>query len=136
MINQYNKIIEEIVFQFTKRFYKEYFWEEATKEDYRLMDYQGINIWPIDINDRFFSLNNILMCEKYKIPIQILIDFYDEELEAHYRNETLWVDFYNYWRKKENLEKYKKEEKEELEQSEKKTEKAKNIFLEYLKTNK
>lgn len=133
MIEEYNKIVGKIVFEFVKRYYKENFWEEATKEDYRLMDYQGINTWPIDINDRFFSLDNILMCEKYKISTKILKEFYDEELGAHYRNETLWVDFYNYWRKKENLEKYKKEE---LEQSEKKTEKAKNIFLEYLKTNK
>lgn len=129
MIEEYNKIVEEIVFQFTKRFYKEYFWEEATKEDYRLMDYQGINIWPININDYCFGLDNILMCEKHKIPIKILIEFYDEELEAHYKNETLWVDFYNYWRKKSNLEKYKKEEKESLEKSKKKCEEAKEQLL-------
>jgi hypothetical protein len=42
MINKYNQIIEQIVDEFARRYYKECFNEREYK-DFQLMDYQGIN---------------------------------------------------------------------------------------------
>jgi hypothetical protein len=41
-IIKYNKLIEEIVFDFVKRFYKEIYQEEVEKSDYRIIDYVSI----------------------------------------------------------------------------------------------
>ena len=96
-ITKYNKIVEEIVWDFVKRVFKELTWEEEPiKNDYRIMDYQWINQGPVEVFDRYFCLSDIIICEAYQIPTKILFDYCDEELDAYMKDETLWINFYNY----------------------------------------
>ncbi len=119
MINKYNKIIEEIVKEFAIRYYKECFNERKYK-DYRLIDYQGIKNWPLDICDEFYSINDILITIKYNIPLKIVREWYNKSLEVNYKWETM-ENLYNFFRKtcyKESLKKSEenvKKAKEELE---------------------
>ncbi len=119
MINKYNKIIEEIVKEFAIRYYKECFNERKYK-DYRLIDYQGIKNWPLEICDEFYSINDILITIKYNIPLKIVREWYNKSLEVNYKWETM-ENLYNFFRKtcyKESLKKSEenvKKAKEELE---------------------
>lgn len=132
MINKYNKIIEEIVEEFAKRYYKECFNERKYK-DYRLMDYQNINEWPLEICDEFYSINDILITIKYNIPLKIVREYYNKSLEAHMEDKPFWINLYNYFRKTCYKESYEAEEKKSLEQSKENVKKAKEELFNCLK---
>lgn len=135
LITQYNQLIEEIVWNWYKRYSKEIYEQEEDlyKTDYRIMDHYKVNEWPVEINDRFFSLNDILLCEAYNIPCKYLQDYYDEDLEAHMKDETLGINFYNYWMKNKNPKEYSKQENKELKESKERVKKAKDLFLKTFK---
>ena len=133
-IKQYNQLIEIIVYDFVCRLYKEEWIEDTVyKTDYRIMDYQGINQWPVEIWDRFLSIDDIIMCEKYKISTKLLIEYYDKWLEAYYDNKTLWVNFYNYCLREKDNQWYYENEFEQLKQSKEKAKQAKKQLETILK---
>ena len=103
LITKYNKLIDEIVFEFVKRLYKEEnIWEEPTKYDYDLMDYMGVNQWPIEIWDRYINLDDIIMCEAHQFPAKSIIEYTDYDYERY--NEwkekiTNYYSFEKFWKK-------------------------------------
>ncbi len=48
-IIKYNKLIEEIVFDFVKRYYKEIYQEKAERNDFDIINYVWINCWPVEL---------------------------------------------------------------------------------------
>lgn len=117
MINQYNKLIEEIVKEFAKRYYKEIYDEEVERSDYDIMNYVWISWGPVELNDMYLDINDILIAELYQIPCEIYKNYYYESLDAWMEWKTLWINLYNYFRKKTNPELYKKQETESIKQS-------------------
>lgn len=140
MINQYNELIQKIVFNFVSRLYLETPWEEQPNEnDYHIMDYKWVLQGPIDLFDRYLSLDDILICEANWFTANSLIDYYDDDLEVYYNNNPvwvinlektswLWINYYNYTLK--NLDKvaYEKRKANELKESEEKVKEAKETF--------
>lgn len=82
--------------QFFKRFYKELDWEDREYFDDEIITYQWyphmVNIW-----DMYLWIEDIRMCEEYKIPIQTLINWYRKRLD-----EELKINLYNYHHTNEN----------------------------------
>lgn len=97
MITEYNDLIEKIVKEFATRYYKELFNEDDP--DYRLIDYEWINFWPLEISDEYYSIDDMLMTIKYDIPLKLVSEYYNKWLEAHLDNKELWINLYNYYLK-------------------------------------
>lgn len=112
-IKQYNEIVWEIVNKFAIRYYKEMFNETCTKEDYHLMNYAGINCWPIEICDMYLSLDDILMSELYQIRCQTITERYNEKLD-----DTTKLNLYNSFRFKTDPWLYHKQEEEDIKRCE------------------
>jgi hypothetical protein len=97
LITKYNKLIDEIVFEFLKRLYKEEPWvEEPIRSDYDLMEYQWVNQWPIFIFDRYISLDDIIMCEAHQFPAKSVIEYTDYEYERHMDWKERITNYYNF----------------------------------------
>lgn len=124
MINKYNQIIEQIVDEFARRYYKECFNEREYK-DFQLMDYQGINDWPLEICDEFYSINDILITIKHNIPLQITRERYNKQLDAHMEDKIFWINLYNYYLRNKDNQKYYENHFESLKKSKKAVEVAK-----------
>ena len=98
LVNKYNKILDEIAKQFCTRYYKEIYNEELSEWDYELMDYVWIKTWMVEFCDMYFSIDDILVAELYKIPCKIFEKRYYLRIE-----EQENINLYNYWRiNKEN----------------------------------
>lgn len=96
-IEQYNKLIEKIVFDYVKRLYKEEnIWEEPEERDFRLMDYMWVNGHMLELWGRFIDLNDLLICEANNFPAISLIDWTDYELERHEKGEERITNYYFY----------------------------------------
>lgn len=135
-ITQYNQLIESIVWDWYVRYSKELYEQEENelyKTDFRIIEYQGINQWPVECNDRFFSLDDILMCELHNISCKYLQDYYDESLEAHMEWKDFFINFYNYALQNINPKRYKQNQDRELKESENKVKLAKKELKELLK---
>lgn len=76
--------------QFFKRFYKEIYEDDKDYFDDEITTYQGyphmVYIW-----DMYLSIEDLRMCEQYKIPMQTLVDWYRKRLE-----QDLKINLYNY----------------------------------------
>lgn len=132
MIEKYNEIIAQIVNEFSRRYYKECFNERKYK-DYRLMDYQWINQWPLEICDEFYYLDDILMTIKHNIPLKVVRERYNKRLDLHMQDKELGINLYNFFRKSCYPKSYEAEEKESLKQSEGNVKKAKKELFNCLK---
>lgn len=128
---EYNKLIEQIVEEFATRYYKECFNEDET--DYRLMDYQWINQWPLEICDEFYCIDDILMTIKFNIPLKIVRERYNKNLDWYMEDKPLWINLYNYALREINPKRYEAKEKRELKQSEENVDKAKEELFNCLK---
>jgi hypothetical protein len=133
MINQYNELVQKIVHNFISRlFLEDKIWEAPDSNDYRIIDYNWVLQWPVEIRDLYLSLDDILICEANWFTANSLIDYYDADLEASYQNKTLWINYYNYTLK--NLDKvaYEKRLATELKESEERVKEAEKQFLSIL----
>jgi hypothetical protein len=103
LITKYNKLIDEIVFEFVKRLYKEEPWEEEPiRSDYDLMDYQWVLCGPIELWDRYMSLDDIIMCEAHQFPANSVIEYTDYDYERHIDWKEKITNYYNFakfWKK-------------------------------------
>lgn len=133
MINLYNDLIEQIVEEFAKRYYKECFNED--EYDYEIMDYKWIKEWPVEICDEFYSICDILMTIKHNIPLKIVRERYNKSLDAHMEDKPFKYNLWNYWQIKTNHKEYEKQEKESLKKSEENLIKARDLLNEILINN-
>lgn len=135
LIQQYNNITEQIVKEFVKRYYKEIYDEDEVdyEYDYRLMSFKLINSWPVEISNEFYSIDDILITLKHNIPLKIVQEYFNAWYEASLDNKPLWVNLYNFWRMKVNIDLYNKEEKESLKRSEENVKIAKKELEDILK---
>ena len=132
-IIKYNKLIETIVFDFVKRYYKEIYQEEAERNDFDIMNYVGINSWPVELSDMYLDINDILIAELYHIPCKVYSDYYSLCLDTEWKP---WINLYNYFRKSCYKESYEAEERESLKRSKENVKKSKKILEEALKSQK
>lgn len=100
MIEKYNKLIKEIVQTFANRYLTEINEETtiADKYDYDIMDYVWILQGPVECNDIYLSLDDILIAEMYNIPIAVIIDWYDYTYDDYINWKDKQINLYNYWR--------------------------------------
>ena len=131
-IIKYNKLIDIIVYDFVKRYYKEIFQEKAEQSDFEIMNYAGINSWPVEIQDMYLGIDDILVAELYQIPCKIYYDYYNLCLDTDWKP---WINLYNYFRKTCYKEKYEAEEKESLKRSEENVAYAKQELEKAIKNN-
>lgn len=111
-ILKYNKIIEDIVFDYVQRLYKEEkVWEEPEKSDYRIMNYTGVSIWPLELWDRYISIEDLLICEYNQFPTISLLDWCDYELDRHTNNFERITNYYNYTKNIWNTQKIQEQKK-------------------------
>jgi hypothetical protein len=96
------------------------------------MDYEWINQWPLEINDEYYSIDDILITIKFEIPMNIVRARYDLSLEANNKNKTLWINLFNFYQRNKNQQEYYENEYQELIKSEKIREEARNQLLELL----
>jgi hypothetical protein len=89
------------------------------------MDYQGINDWPLEICDEFYSINDILITIKHNIPLQITRERYNKQLDAHMEDKIFWINLYNYYLRNKDNQKYYENHFESLKKSKKAVEVAK-----------
>lgn len=132
-IDKYNELIQKIVYWFAKRYYKELYNEKVEMDDYRLMQYEWIFSWPVEISDNYFQIDDILIAELHQIPCKIIQEHYDKEYEAMQNDTRLWINLINYWRKETNPKQYEKDEKESLRVSEENVKLAKKRLEDLLK---
>lgn len=128
MINEYNKITDQIVKAYLSKLSIEIYNEKL--DYYDLMEYEWINQWPVIFSDMYFNLDDIFLAYKFNIPWKIFTDYYYLTLESYEKKEEWpWINLYNYWRKSVlNPEVIKKERQEDLKASKKRVEIAKEIF--------
>ena len=117
LIPKYNKLVEEIVYQFAQRYILELYQEPCERSDYDIINYVGINQWPVEINDYYYDIDDILVAEMYQIPAKMIQDWYDISLMNYDNKDYLRINLYNYFRKNTNPALYEKEEAESLERS-------------------
>lgn len=129
-IIKYNKLIETIVFDFVKRYYKEVYQEEAERNDFDIINYVGVSFWPVEISDMYLDINDILIAELYQIPCKIYRDYYNLCLDTEWNP---WINLYNFFRKSCYPQSYEAEEKESLKQSKENVKKAKEELFNCLK---
>ena len=135
-IIKYNKLIEEIVWKWYIRYAKEVYELEENqlyKTDIRIMEYNWVLQWPVECSDRFFTIDEILLCEANNIPCRILQEYYDIRLDLHMQDKELGINLYNYFRKSCYPASYEAEEKEDLKKSEENVKKAKEELFNCLK---
>ena len=111
LINDYNNVITKIVKEFVKKYYKEiYNKDEIDYEyDYRLMSYKWINCGPVEISYEYYSIDDILITLKHNIPLKIVQEYFNAWYEASLDNKPIWINLYNFWRMKVNIDLYNKE---------------------------
>lgn len=105
MIKKYNKIVTDIISNFCKRYWKEVYEQEIEYSDYKysidILEYQGIALWPINISDDYYALEDILLAEHLKIPCKCVRDYNHREYERHQegkeRDCNLCFYFDNIW---------------------------------------
>lgn len=139
MIDTYNKLIEEIVWKWYIRYAKELYELEENqlyKTDIRIMWYNWVLQWPVECSDRFFTIDEILLCEANNIPCRILQKYYDKRLDLHMENKELGINLYNYWLRKKNNQKYYEDEFENLKKSKENVKKAKEELENIIKGSK
>lgn len=129
-IIKYNKLIEEIVFDFVKRYYKEIYQEEAERNDFDIINYVWINCWPVELSDMYLNIDDIIIAELYQIPCKIYTDYYNLCLDTEWKPG---INLYNYFRKSCYPKSYESEEKESLKKSEENVKKAKKELFNCLK---
>ena len=100
LIKEYNDIIKKIIDNFWVRYYKELYNEDYDERDVRIIDYQWISSWPVEICDNYYSIDDILISEFHQIPCKIMQEWYDVNLENYENKDYIKINLYNYWRKK------------------------------------
>lgn len=75
--------------------------EEYTDTDFLqdsdlIKDYKWVLLWPINIWDNYFSIDDILMATEHNIPCKVLQEWYDLYIETDWKP---WINLYNYWKK-------------------------------------
>ena len=101
MIEKYNEIVEKIVKQYATRHYLELYEEEIDDISYNhyvdLMDYKWVYQWPVNINDEYYSLDDIILAEHLQIPCKCMQDYNARELERHQEGKEKDCNLFFYW---------------------------------------
>ena len=127
MIEKYNELVTEIVKEFSTRYNKEIYNEELQEEDYRMMKYEWIISWPLEINDEIYSIDDILLTIYHNISLKLVQKWNWQKLE-----NTTNLNLYHFWKRNKNQEEYYQNEYKELVKSEKRREEAKKQLIEIL----
>ena len=103
-MKQYNNLIKKIVKEFVEQLYiEENIWEVPDETDYRIMEYNWVLQWPLELWDRYIPIDEILLQKANWFSSKSVIDYYDYSLEKLMRDEIVEVNYYNFT--KENLKK-------------------------------
>ncbi len=107
VILEYQKSVDQLVREFYRKYYFEP-WENTEQNDtlfdmeysynVDLMKYHW-TLWPINITDYYWCIDDIIIALKYNIPEKILFKYYDESIEASMNNKPIWINLYNYYLK-------------------------------------
>ena len=128
------KDYENAIFELVKTFTILYNLEDDEEYEYDPMDYwliwnSEIGFGPVEINDRYFNLDDLYITLWHSIPFAVLDEYYDKSLESHERNEQLWYNLINYYKRfYKSKEQRDKEKAEDLERSEQAVKYAKTEF--------
>lgn len=102
MIEKYNKIVEKIVKTYAYRHYREIYDEDIDDISYKhyvdLMDYKWVLQWPVNINEEYYSLDDIILAEHLQIPCKCVQDYNTRELERYQEGKEKDCNLYRYWR--------------------------------------
>lgn len=101
------KSVDEAVTRMCEMFTDKYFWEDA---DMNLVwaNSRGYIVWPLFVNDFFFSIDDVYTAMYYNIPYKCLIEWYDSSDDKWHYPVNL-KNFYLYKYKKDG---YKSSEEE------------------------
>jgi len=128
------KDYENAIFELVKTFTTLYNLEDDEEYEYDPMDNwiiwnSEIGFGPVEINDRYFNLDDLYITLWHSIPFAVLDEYYDKSLESHERNEQLWYNLINYYKRfYKSKEQRDKEKAEDLERSEQAVKYAKTEF--------
>lgn len=107
MIKKYNKIVTDIVSHFCKRYWKEIYKEEIQNADYKysidIMEYQWVALWPINISDDYYDLNDIILAEHLQIPCEIVREYNNRMLERNMDWKERDCNLYYFWQNRDSI---------------------------------
>lgn len=86
-INEYNSAILHLCEEFTNKYFE--------KSDRQIIGNNNIWLWPLDVADRYFSIDDIVCALNNNIPKDVLLKWYDTCLEDWKVN----INLYNYYLK-------------------------------------
>ena len=133
-IENYESSINALVQQFVIKWYKELYKEEADDIDIdealnSIIWNRTVWLWPVEINDLYFSIDDLYISLANNIPMYIVENYYNDSMQAHYDKKELWVNLFNYYKRSiHSKEELVKEYEADLKLSEDKVKKAKKIL--------
>ena len=82
-IDNYKKATEKLVKEFIQTYYTD---EEGYTADYYLIWWRDrLHPWPLEVNDRYRSLDSIYEALLHQIPKDVLFEWYDYQEAKHTR---------------------------------------------------
>lgn len=98
-VEVYELAIFNLIESFTKRYNKELFDEENSNLDFEVIWNKEVWFWPVEICDQFYSLDDIYIAEANRMPIKVISDYYEKNLEAHMEGKEFNINLINYYKK-------------------------------------
>lgn len=98
-IEQYRKSLDELCKAFVDTYFTYGDWDKA---DYDTIGNLNIWLWPVNINDYYRNIDNIICALHNKIPEDILFKRYDENLDDFMWNKET-TNLYNFWKQNAQL---------------------------------
>lgn len=86
-INEYNSAILHLCEEFTNKYFE--------GSDWHIIGNMNIWLWPLEVADYYFSIDEIVCALNNDIPKDVLLKRYDQDLEEWKLNTNL----YNYYLK-------------------------------------
>lgn len=102
MIEEYNQIVRSIVKSYAYRHYREIYNENIDDIDYvhyvDIHNYYGVDQWPVNINEDYYNLEDIILAEHLQIPCKCLKDYNERELEMYREGKEKDCNLFRYWK--------------------------------------
>jgi len=99
---KYEKAINEMLREFTIKWYSELFQEEADELDIQEV-IDGViwgdkyGIWPLTICDQYLDIDTVFIALSNDIPMKVVSNWLDESLEA-YQEKITMPNLRNYYK--------------------------------------
>lgn len=97
---KYEDSIYNLVEEFTKLYYINKDWKCEYDDNFSILWDWETGYWPIEINDRYFSIDDLHITLKNNIPFDTLDEFFDKCMEANNEDKSIWQNLIGFHKMK------------------------------------